>query len=105
VAQLLRLIENADIVCPAGRAVGAGRGVLCGVEQHVLELTEGTSIERYCTGDYKQCPSWRAEKEAYWEAQRTALEASDIEADEARKVPDGVKRLGPGSRALPRRKW
>ncbi len=92
-AQLLRLIENADIVCPAGRAVGAGRGVLCGVENHVLQLDEGMSIERYCTGDYKQCPSWRAEKEAYWEAQRSALEASDAEAAEARKTPEGIRRL------------
>lgn len=99
-AQLLRLIENDDIVCPAGRAVGAGRGVLCGVEGHVLEVTEGLSIERFCAGDYKQCPSWRAEKEAYWEAQRTAIEASDAEAEEMRKPPPGVKRFGPGSRKL-----
>ncbi len=74
--RLARLIDDADVVCPAGCAARAGTGVMCRVEGDVIDARANpTSVARFCLGDNRTCPSWQAEKEAHWAEQRSALEA------------------------------
>jgi len=41
--------------------------VHCSIEKHTIDIrTEPTSVRAYCTGCYRECPSWRAHKEAIW---------------------------------------
>lgn len=40
----------------------------CRIEQGLIEgRVNPESIEAYCAGNYKECPTWKADKEAEWE--------------------------------------
>jgi hypothetical protein len=61
----VRLIDDADVVCPAGCPALAGTGVRCRIEVHTLDARlEPSAIRGYCLADYQACPSWQAEKDA-----------------------------------------
>lgn len=60
---LLRQLEQEDVSCPAGTALGDSC-VKCSIEDHVIEgRKEPHSIESFCAGDYKLCPTWQLEKQ------------------------------------------
>jgi hypothetical protein len=49
--------------CPAATDLPGG-GVRCGVEQTTLRPDDDPmSLATFCHGEYKDCPSWRAERE------------------------------------------
>jgi hypothetical protein len=75
-----RLRENEDFrrgcsQCPAATVMSADPGrwitIRCGVEHSVLS-SEGDpmSVATFCLGDYRRCPSWRAERESNWSGRR-----------------------------------
>lgn len=60
-----RLIDPADVVCPAGCPARAGSGVLCRIEGGVIDArTNPYSLRDFCLGDYQACPTWRVAREA-----------------------------------------
>lgn len=67
-AQLKRLLSPEDIRCPAG--VNSGDAdCYCRIEQTLIQgRVNPDSIAHFCAGDFQQCPTWRADKEATWEA-------------------------------------
>lgn len=70
-----RLIDTEDIGCPAGCPALAGSGVLCRVEHHVIDgRLNPYTLRDFCLGEYKACPTWRADKDAVAEGRRGALE-------------------------------
>jgi hypothetical protein len=61
-ASLNRALEPDEIVCPAGRLVGAA-SCACAIEDTMIDGRHNPeSIEAFCAGDYKACPSWQLEK-------------------------------------------
>lgn len=68
--------------CPAAETLrGTGEVVvICGVERGPVDSrTDPQSLLTFCFGDYKTCPSWRAEKERERLGHRAPL-VSDAEA-------------------------
>jgi hypothetical protein len=60
-----RLIDQADVICPAGCVARAGGGVLCRIEGDVIDARlNPLSVGDFCLGDYQSCPTWRAHKNA-----------------------------------------
>lgn len=75
-------MPDLTVDCPAGVQIGDLQarplGCRCRIEQHTLLEPEQTpSLVRWCYGDYTQCPTWRADKEAVWAGQGDAITASD----------------------------
>ena len=70
-----RLIDPEDIVCPAGCPALAGTGVYCRVAHEAIDgRLNPYALRDFCLGEYKRCPTWRADKEAVAEGRRGALE-------------------------------
>lgn len=66
-AQTKRQIKPEEIRCPAGMLMN-DVDCFCRIEQGLIEgRVSPDSIARFCLGDYKECPTWKAEKEAEWE--------------------------------------
>lgn len=67
----LRQID-VPVTCPAGVPIGErleGGGCFCKItETPVLSALDPSSLRAFCAGDHKQCPVWRRDKEATWEA-------------------------------------
>lgn len=73
--RIARLIEEGDVVCPAGCPARAGQAVLCRIEGAVIDARRNpSSLQAYCLGENRHCPTWRADKEATWAARRGALD-------------------------------
>ena len=76
--RMRRLIDDDDVVCPAGCPARAGTGVLCRIEGEVIDGRRNpATIARYCTGDNRACPTWQADKEAVWAGRRGALDRAE----------------------------
>ena len=62
-----KLYTGKKITCPMGRSGLCGSGVLCRVENNILQLKGPTSDERHinqhCTDNFKACYSYKAYKE------------------------------------------
>lgn len=61
----LRLQRSGKIECPAGELVSRfGIGCRCRIEHSTITAAENpSSLDRFCMGDFKQCPTWRAERD------------------------------------------
>lgn len=75
--RMARLIEAADVACPAGCPARAGTGVMCRVLEQVADARrEPTAVVNRCLSDnpaaglhpdqpgYQGCDVWRASKDA-----------------------------------------
>jgi len=68
----IRLIDQKDVICPAGEACGAGKAVRCRIEHSTIVAAENPStVQGFCLGQYMLCPTWQAEKQRI-EANRIA---------------------------------
>src|SRR4051812_40246632 len=73
---LLRLIDDADVKCPAGCPALAGTGVLCRITEVPLPAREQpSSLKSYCLNEsgHRTCPIWQDDKERTWSDRPTAL--------------------------------
>lgn len=64
------------VVCWAGSRCDKGGvpGCFCAVEESYLSaITDPISLGKFCMGYYEDCPTWQAEKEKTWSAQRQRL--------------------------------
>lgn len=62
-AQILRSLKPNEITCPAGQLHG-DVDCYCGIEENfIVGQDNPSSIEAFCAGDYRRCPSWRADKD------------------------------------------
>lgn len=72
-ADLNRALRQSDIGCPAGEIRGES-ACRCKIEQTTIEgRTNPESIEAFCAGDYKACPTWRTEWERVHDENKKAL--------------------------------
>lgn len=70
-----RRIEDADVVCEAGRCAQVGEAVLCKITETLVSARKDPrSLMAFCLGDPTQCPVWRAEKDAIAARRRGALD-------------------------------
>lgn len=64
-------VFNPQVVCPAGVPIFEtlkGSGCRCRIESSdVLAAVDPSSLNRFCLSDYESCPSWRQERDAWWE--------------------------------------
>lgn len=79
--------ESDCVGCPAGEAlgqiIGEGAGVRCRILHETLtERNNPSTVENYCTGDYKQCSVWRAQ----WRAREEGRER-EIDRDILANTP------------------
>lgn len=68
---------DAPVKCPGGEAIGEtmkGSGVHCRIEDsEVLADENPSSLVAFCCGNYRNCPTWQAEKHRIAEQRRTPL--------------------------------
>lgn len=72
------------IACPAGEPIYetvAGSGCRCRIERHSIVAARDPSSLQFCLDNYQGCPTWRARRDAWWEAR---------EREFFRQVHDGV---------------
>jgi hypothetical protein len=70
-----RLLESADVTCPAGTVARGGEAVLCRVVDEVIDLrTDPTSIRNYCIGCYTECPIKQEDRKRHERGTRFGLE-------------------------------
>jgi hypothetical protein len=78
-------------VCPAGKFVAEtseGPACRCVIEQQTISVgTQPVSLGDFCFGDYRACPTWRAEKKRIEESRKTFL----IDEGRGRKAPELVE--------------
>jgi hypothetical protein len=76
-----RLLDQRDMRCPVAEAVG-GTCVWCPIEETVIDARlNPTATSAYCMGDYKACPTWRAEKQRVWAARREPLVQTGVPSE------------------------
>jgi len=67
-------VFDAVVECPGGEFVGEaleGSGCHSRIEHSgIFASTSPRSLIAYCMGDYRTCPTWRAEKERVWARKR-----------------------------------
>lgn len=65
-----RVVTDVPVQCPAGEYVGetpGGTACRCRITKDTIDsVSEPTTLNRWCFGDYSTCPTWRADKEAHW---------------------------------------
>lgn len=90
---MTRLLRADDVTCPAGDVRGDSK-VFCAVEQHAIEgRLSPESVEGFCCGDYKACPTWRLEYERIQENKKAAsyLAEKRKEGERARAIREAHK--------------
>lgn len=70
-------VFDAVVQCPAGEPIGealAGSGCACRIEESALmAATDPSTLIAFCLHDYQTCPTWQADKQRIWAAQRRRL--------------------------------
>lgn len=66
------------VVCPAGMGymdAMKGPACRCRIERSdITSVEQPTTLLRFCQGEYRTCPTWRADKEAHWASRETLID-------------------------------